>query len=109
MSPDHLKLLSASQPTTAFLFTVSRLASHHACGQQKLISNADNKHLKYLTPHTELFILIQVIRYTYHYSEGVFVCFGHSCSLQKILGQGSNLCRSSDPSHSRDDARFLTH
>ena len=74
MSPDHLKLLSASQPTTAFLFTVSRLASHHACGQQKLISNADNKHLKYLTPHTELFILIQVIRYTYHYSEGVFVC-----------------------------------
>ena len=28
--------------------------------------------------------------------------------LQKFPGQGSNLCHSSDPSHCRDNARYLT-
>ena len=34
-----------------------------------------------------------------------FVC---AQSIQKFLGQGSNLCHSSDPSHFRDNARYLT-
>ena len=40
-----------------------------------------------------------------------FFFFGHTCSMMKFPGQcqGLNLCHSSDPSHSGDSARSLTH
>ena len=41
----------------------------------------------------------------------LFVCLFFVCvrGMQKFPGQGSNLHCSSDPSHSSDNARFLTH
>ena len=36
-------------------------------------------------------------------------CFGHTHSLCKYPGQGSNGCHSSDPSHCSDSAKSLTH
>ena len=38
-----------------------------------------------------------------------FVFLGHTCRMQKFLGQGLNLHHSSDPSHSSDIARSLTY
>ena len=38
-----------------------------------------------------------------------FVCFGYTYSMQKFSGQGLNPYYSSDPSHSNDNTRFLTH
>ena len=35
--------------------------------------------------------------------------FGCTCSMQKLPGQGSKPCQSSNPSHSSDNARSLTH
>ena len=35
--------------------------------------------------------------------------FGYTQGMQKFLGQGSNLCHSSDLSHSSDNAGSLTH
>ena len=42
-------------------------------------------------------------------SYGAPFFFGHIHGMQKFPGQGSNLCYSSDPSHSSDNARSLTH
>ena len=38
-----------------------------------------------------------------------YLFFGHSHSIWKFLGQGSNPCHSSNPSHCSDTTRFLTH
>ena len=35
--------------------------------------------------------------------------FGDACGMWKFLGQGSNLSHSSDPNHSSDNTRSLTH
>ena len=35
--------------------------------------------------------------------------FGHAYGMHKFTGQGLNLCHSSNQSHSRDNARSLTH
>ena len=37
-----------------------------------------------------------------------FFFFGPACNMWKFLGQGSNACHSSDPSHCRDNTRSLT-
>ena len=37
-----------------------------------------------------------------------FFAFGYAGGMQKFLGQGLNLCHSSDPSHSSDNAISLT-
>ena len=36
-----------------------------------------------------------------------FFFFGRIRSMCKFLGQGANLCHSSDPSHNSDNAGFL--
>ena len=38
-----------------------------------------------------------------------FFLFGLNCGMWKFLGQGSNLSHSSDPNHSSDNTRSLTH
>ena len=38
-----------------------------------------------------------------------FVCFGCACGMHKFLGQGLNLCHSSDLSHCSNSAGSLTH
>ena len=42
-------------------------------------------------------------------TQNFFFFFGRFCSIQKFPGQGSNLHYSSDPSHSSDNTRSLTH
>ena len=36
-------------------------------------------------------------------------CFGHACGMWNYLGQGQNLCHSSDPNHSSNNTRSSTH
>ena len=38
----------------------------------------------------------------------IYLSFGHTCSMGKFQGQGSNTCHRSDASHGRDDAGYLT-
>ena len=38
----------------------------------------------------------------------LFLFFGHGCDIWKFLGQGSNLCHSSDPGCCSDNAESLT-
>ena len=38
----------------------------------------------------------------------ILLLFGYACSMWKLLGQGSNPCHNSDPSHSSGNARSLT-
>ena len=46
------------------------------------------------------------INYFLYDSKKIFGCIH---GVWKFWGQGSNLCNSSDPSHSGDNTRFLTH
>ena len=39
----------------------------------------------------------------------IYLFFGHTHSVWKFLGQGSNSCHNSDPSQCSDTARSLTH
>ena len=50
-----------------------------------------------------------LMRLPYLGFEGFFPFFGHTCSIQKFLGQGMNQHHSSPLSHTSDKVRFLTH
>ena len=39
----------------------------------------------------------------------IHLYFGHTCGMQKFLGQGSNLCHSGNWSHNSDNVGSLTH
>ena len=45
--------------------------------------------------------------YIYIYIYKIYVCIFHTCSMQKFLGQGLNLCHSSDPQQWQ--CQSLTH
>ena len=65
-------------------------------------------------PETEKFLSIEyetfiAVCFSSIYTVFVLFCFGHTCSIKKFPGQGSNLPHSRDPSYSSDNVGSLTH
>ena len=56
--------------------------------------------------YTHIYIYTHMYIHTHIYIYS-YIC--HAQSMRKFLGQGLNPCHSSNPSHSSDNARSLTH
>ena len=59
--------------------------------------------------YTPLFSSFLFLFFFFFFFFFVLFCFGHPWSMQKFQGQESNLCHSSDLSHSSGNVGSLTH